>query len=156
MGFAMKTPEKMSNSARETINRLREKNKANYKENSSISDVKNEVNSEKERGRQRASGTSKSMSAIERNSARHNIMKLLLLGEITQGQALKTLRVDVLGLKQENYATLVSVSRKTLSEIENDRGNYTSDIINKVFKPFGLQVGLVPISRHTLSTLLNE
>lgn len=83
-------------------------------------------------------------------------MKLLMQGEMTQGQALKALRLDVLGLKQDNFSTLVSVSRKTLSDIENDRGNYTSDIVNKVFKPFGLQVGLVPISRHTLNKILNE
>ncbi len=83
-------------------------------------------------------------------------MKMLLLGEMTQGQALKALRVELLGLKQDNFSKLVAVSRKTLSDIENDRGNYTSDIVNKVFKPFGLKVGLVPISRHTLNKILSE
>lgn len=96
------------------------------------------------------------MSAFERDDARYKIMKLLLLGEMTQGQALKALRVDLPRLKQEKYSSLVSVSRKTLSDIENERGNYTSDIVNKVFKPFGLKVGLVPISRHTLNQILSE
>ncbi|WP_413530734.1 helix-turn-helix transcriptional regulator [Rahnella inusitata] len=61
-----------------------------------------------------------------------------------------------MGLKQDIFAKLTGVSRKTLSEVENDKGNYTSDIINKVFKPFGLEVGLVPTSRHTLSALFKE
>ncbi|MBP2170460.1 DNA-binding XRE family transcriptional regulator [Erwinia toletana] len=102
------------------------------------------------------SGLSQAMGVDGRNAARLAIIKALLLGEITQGVALKTLRIDVLGLKQDTFARLVSVSRKTLSEVENDKGNYTSDIINKLFKPFGLQVGLVPTSRHILATLFTD
>lgn len=84
----------------------------------------------------------------------NGIIKQLLLGEVTQGNALKSLRIEVLGLKQDAFARLVGVSRKTLSDVENDKGNYTSDIINKLFKPFGLQVGLVPTSKHLLAMLL--
>ena len=80
-------------------------------------------------------------------------MRALISGEVSQGEALKALRINVLGLKQDAFAKLVSVSRKTLSEVENDKGNYTSDIINKLFKPFGLKVGLVPVSQQVLSTL---
>ena len=69
---------------------------------------------------------------------------------------MKALRVNVLGLKQDTFAKLVSVSRKTLSEVENDKGNYTPDIINKIFKPFGLKVGLVPVSRQLYTTLFNR
>lgn len=85
-----------------------------------------------------------------------NIIKNLLLGHITQGEALKMLRLDILSLKQEAYADLVKVSRKTLSDIENNKGNYSSEIINKVFKPFGLKVSLVPISLHIMSDLFKE
>jgi DNA-binding XRE family transcriptional regulator len=80
-------------------------------------------------------------------------MRALISGEISQGEALKALRINVLGLKQDAFAKMVSVSRKTLSEVENDKGNYTSDVINKLFKPFGLKVGLVPVSQQVLSTL---
>lgn len=52
----------------------------------------------------------------------------------------------LIGLKQDTYTNLVRVSRKTLSEIENDRGNYTAEEVNKVFKPFDLKVGLMPRS----------
>lgn len=78
-----------------------------------------------------------------------------MFGDLTQGKALKMLRVDVLGLKQDAFANLVSVSRKTLSEIENNKGNYSSDVINKVFKPFGLKVALVPTSRSMLADLFH-
>ncbi|HHH3454948.1 TPA: helix-turn-helix transcriptional regulator, partial [Klebsiella variicola subsp. variicola] len=72
---------------------------------------------------------------------------------ISQGEALKKLRVEVLGLRQDEYARLVDVSRKTLSDVENDKGNYSAEIINKIYKPFGLETGLVPISKTLISSL---
>jgi len=79
-----------------------------------------------------------------------------LLGELTQGQALKSLRIKILGLKQDVFARLIDVSRKTLSDIENDRGSYNTEILNKVFKPFGLKVGLLPSSSDALKSLLMD
>lgn len=106
--------------------------------------------------RARASKNSQAIDAKERKAAMNAITKKLLLGKISQGTALKELRIQVLGLKQDAFTNLVKVSRKTLSEVENDRGNYTTEVINKLFKPFGLKVGLVPISPHMLSSLLKE
>ncbi|MCS5881417.1 helix-turn-helix domain-containing protein [Klebsiella variicola subsp. variicola] len=76
-----------------------------------------------------------------------------MLGAISRGEALKKLRVEVLGLRQDEYARLVDVSRKTLSDVENDKGNYSAEIINKIYKPFGLETGLVPISKTLISSL---
>ncbi|MEI8593349.1 helix-turn-helix transcriptional regulator [Photobacterium sp. Hal280] len=104
----------------------------------------------------RASRNGPSLSAQARQKRISQITQQLLAGELTQGQALKALRVSVLGLKQEAYASLVDVSRKTLSEIENDRGSYTTDILNKVFKPFGLKVGLIPLSPGALRALMSN
>lgn len=104
----------------------------------------------------RASKNHQFVATTDRKQVISKIMAHLLFGEITQGEALKMLRIKVLGLNQDLYAKLINVSRKTLSEIENDRGNYSADIINKVFKPFGLKVGLVPSSPHVLSLLLKE
>ncbi|MEZ2794160.1 helix-turn-helix transcriptional regulator [Proteus terrae] len=104
----------------------------------------------------RASKNHRFVATTDRKQVISKIMANLLFGEITQGEALKMLRIRVLGLNQDLYAKLINVSRKTLSEIENDRGNYSADIINKVFKPFGLKVGLVPSSPHVLSLLLKE
>ena len=86
----------------------------------------------------------------------NTLIRQLLLGEITQGFALKQFRVNVLGLKQDAYAKLVSVSRKTLSDVENDKGNYSIEIINRIFKPFGLQTGLVPVAKNLLTSLLSS
>lgn len=154
----MKQPEQGSNSVRDTINKI--KARQSVQETSGHDDVASTMpvlNNEPKDNlrRQRVSNNSRAIGTQERKSALNAIIKRVLLGELTQGQALKTLRIDVLGMKQDAFAKLVSVSRKTLSEVENDKGNYTSDIINKLFKPFGLQVGLVPSSRHLLATLFN-
>lgn len=96
----------------------------------------------------------KAVSAAERKTEANKIIKHLLLAELTQGQALKSLRINILGLKQDVFARLVDVSRKTLSDIENDRGSYNTEILNKVFKPFGLKVGMLPSSPDVLKSLL--
>jgi len=106
--------------------------------------------------RQRASKRLMPMTKDEQLIAINHIIKRLLLNEMTQGEALRELRVDVLGLRQEAYTELTGVSRKTLSEIENDKGNYTAEIVNKVFKPFDLKVGLVPTSNQLLAAILTN
>ncbi|KPU06050.1 XRE family transcriptional regulator [Enterobacter cloacae subsp. cloacae] len=103
--------------------------------------------------RQRVSSGLTRISTLDRQAVLHAAIRDILLGKITQGEALKRLRVEVLGIKQDEYAKLVSVSRKTLSDVENGRGNYSADIINKIFKPFGLQTGLVPISKSLIASL---
>ena len=96
------------------------------------------------------------MSKEEQLIAINQVIKRLLLDEMTQGEALRELRVDVLGLRQDAYTKLSGVSRKTLSEIENDKGNYTAEIINKVFKPFDIKLGLVPTSSQLLAAILTH
>ncbi|WP_286146051.1 helix-turn-helix transcriptional regulator [Shigella sp. FC1967] len=93
---------------------------------------------------------------MDRKELINQTMFQLLFGEISQGEALKILRIKVLGLNQERYAKLIHISRKTLSEIENGKGNYSADIINKAFKPFGLKIGLIPYSPHVLLSLLKD
>ncbi|WJV61743.1 transcriptional regulator [Pectobacteriaceae bacterium CE70] len=105
-------------------------------------------------GKVRASKYSKPLNASERKSEMRAVIRKLIYGELSQGQALQALRIQVLGLRQDAYAGMVRVSRKTLSEIENDKGNYTADIINKVFKPFGLKVGLMPVSPSLLKEII--
>ncbi|PYF82289.1 hypothetical protein DFP75_103115 [Marinomonas alcarazii] len=104
--------------------------------------------------RQRASKSLEPMTNEEQLIAINQIIKRLLMNEITQGMALRELRVSVLGLRQDAYTKLTGVSRKTLSEIENDKGNYTTEIINKVFKPFEIKVGLVPTSSQLLAAIM--
>ncbi|MCW4630666.1 MULTISPECIES: helix-turn-helix transcriptional regulator [Marinomonas] len=106
--------------------------------------------------RQRVSKNLQPMSKEDQLIAINQIIKRLLLDEMTQGEALRELRVDVLGLRQDAYTKLSGVSRKTLSEIENDKGNYTAEIINKVFKPFDIKLGLVPTSSQLLAAILTH
>ena len=106
--------------------------------------------------RQRASKSLMPMTKEEQLIAINQIIRRLVLDEMTQGEALRELRVDVLGLRQEAYTKLTGVSRKTLSEIENDKGNYTAEIVNKVFKPFEIKVGLVPTSSQLLAAILTH
>ena len=86
----------------------------------------------------------------------NSIITKLLFSEITQGDALIQLRIQVFGFNQEKYAKLVNVSRKKISDIENNRSNPSVDVLNKVFKPFGLNVGLIPISPSVLRNVLDD
>jgi DNA-binding XRE family transcriptional regulator len=106
--------------------------------------------------RSRASKSLEPMSKEDQLVAVNQIIKRLLLNEISQGMALRELRVNVLGLRQEAYTELTGVSRKTLSEIENDKGNYTPEILNKVFAPFELKSSLVPTSSQLLIAILSS
>ncbi|MCE0558706.1 helix-turn-helix transcriptional regulator [Motilimonas sp. E26] len=151
-----------TNSSKESVNDVVNHLRQNRKQNTSVQQIKSDdkvkadaVNTGS-RTSQRASKKTLPTKAAERSKIVNQIVKQLLFGELTQGQALKELRINVLGLKQDVYAKLVDVSRKTLSDIENDRGNYKTDILNKVFKPFGLKVGLIPSSSNMLNSLLDN
>lgn len=104
----------------------------------------------------RASKHKKMLDIYQRSAMRDEIMHRLLLKEITLGQALKYLRLNLLAMKQERYAQLVKVSRKTLSDLENDKGNYSIDIINQVLRPFELEMGVVPIKPVLFTQFLAE
>lgn len=99
-------------------------------------------NAEKQANRQRVSDGMPRIEGLERTQAKDAVLARLAKGELSQGQALKILRVEVLGLKQEQFAKMVNVSRKTLSDIENDKGNYSVNTLNQIVRPFGLRVGL--------------
>lgn len=86
----------------------------------------------------------------EREEKLLDVARQLLADEISEGQALRLLRRDVLGLSQEAYASLVGISRRTLSDLEHDRANITLAALNRVFRPLGLKVGLIPRQRVLL------
>lgn len=79
-----------------------------------------------------------------------------LLGTLTQGELLSYLRKIVLKLSQEKYATLVGVSRRTITDIEQNKGSQTTQILDKVFKPLGLKTGLVPTHTHIAKKILQQ
>ena len=77
-----------------------------------------------------------------------------LFGKITLGQLLSYLRKNVLGLTQEKYAAMVGISRRTLTDIEQDKGQLTQVVLDKVFKPLGLKAGLVPTNEHIVHKVI--
>lgn len=56
------------------------------------------------------------------------LLKRFYASELTEGQLLRALRRDVLGLNQTRYATLVGISRRTLSDLEGDKSNVTLEV----------------------------
>lgn len=79
-----------------------------------------------------------------------------LLNEITLGQLLAYLRKNILGMSQEQYANLVGVSRRTLTDIEQNKGKLTQSVLDKIFKPLGLQAGLVPTHEHIVRKIIKS
>lgn len=92
--------------------------------------------------RQRASDAPPDLQGLSRTQARDQVIEQFMQGDLTQGELLKKLRIEVLGIKQEEFAKLVKVSRKTISDVENDNGNYSINTINQIFRPFGLVLKL--------------
>lgn len=71
----------------------------------------------------------------------------LSAGSIGIGVAVKRLRNEVTGLRQEQFASMCRISLRTLRQIEQDEGNPTFQTLNAVFNPFGMQVGIIPLRR---------
>lgn len=90
----------------------------------------------------------------DREAAFLALLRQFYSSELTDGQLLRALRRDVLGLSQTRYAALVGISRRTLSDLEGDKGNVTLAVMNRVFKPLGLRVGLLPRQRGLLDQAL--
>ncbi|MFW3616480.1 helix-turn-helix domain-containing protein [Billgrantia antri] len=57
---------------------------------------------------------------------------------------MRRLRRDTLGLSQQAYADLVGASGRTLSDLEQGKGNVSLAVMNRVFRPLGLRIGQLP------------
>jgi DNA-binding XRE family transcriptional regulator len=98
----------------------------------------------------------KKLTGEEREALLIQLLLEVMRGERTEGSLLHTLRKEVTGMNQDQYAALVNISRRTLSDIERDAGNQTIPIVNRALKPFGLKVGLVPRNKTLLERLLKH
>ncbi len=98
----------------------------------------------------------KHMTGEEREALLINLLQEAMSGTRTQGNLLSTLRKEVTGLNQEQYAARVGISRRTLSDIERDTGSPTIAVVNRAFKPFGLTLGLLPRNQSLLERLVRE
>ena len=68
-------------------------------------------------------------------------------GTLQIGEAVRRLRVEVTGLHQSQFARMCKISLRTLVHIEHGEGNQTLKSLNAVFRPFGLQMGVVKVRR---------
>ena len=97
----------------------------------------------------------KPRSVDDREAALVLLLQRYYAGELTDGQLLRALRREVLGLSQTRYSELVGISRRTLSDLEGDKGNVTLEVKNRVFRPLGLEVSLLPRKRSLLEQALS-
>lgn len=97
----------------------------------------------------------KELTSIEREALLTTLAAQLVREEISSGQVLRQLRREVLGMSQTQYADLVGISRRSLSDLEADKASPTVALLNQVFRPLGLQVGLLPRNRELCERLLS-
>ncbi|MGL4713474.1 MAG: helix-turn-helix transcriptional regulator [Shewanella sp.] len=95
-------------------------------------------------GRKKMSVNRKPLTLKEREDLLLAATSDLFSGKKTQGQVLKWLRVELLSLSQDQYAKMVGVSRKALSDIESDKGKNGVELISRVFSGVGFRIALMP------------
>lgn len=96
------------------------------------------------------------LTSAEREALLLEMVEQLFVRNITPGAVLRKLRREVLGMNQTEYAALASISRRTLSDIETDKGSPSLALLNRAFRPFGLTAGLLPRSPALRQRLLNR
>ncbi|MCL1049545.1 helix-turn-helix domain-containing protein [Shewanella abyssi] len=84
----------------------------------------------------------------------------LMAKEITTGQALKKLRVSLLSINQDEYAKMVGLTRKVISEIERDKSKSNVDVLNQSLRGVGLNIAILPrdkfLQEQVLKSDINE
>ncbi|MBU6958300.1 helix-turn-helix domain-containing protein [Pseudomonas sp. CVAP len=88
-----------------------------------------------------------SMTVAERTLLIESIQQGLANDTLAIGEAVRQLRVEVTGLHQSQFAKMCKISVRTLVHIEHGEGNQTLKSLNAVFRPFGMQMGVVKIWR---------
>lgn len=64
-------------------------------------------------------------------------------GSLALGAGVRKLRVEVAKMQQTQFARMCKISVRTLIQIEQGEGNPTLNSLNSVFRPFGLQMGVL-------------
>ena len=98
----------------------------------------------------------KNLTPMDRQQLIEDIQLKSASGEESLGTSIRRLRLEITGLDQDSFATMCKLTTKTLSTLENDRGNPTINTLNGILKAFGLAMTLgslrhkpiKPISPH--------
>ena len=88
-----------------------------------------------------------SLSLSQRAQVIESIEQGLSDGSLEIGDPVRRLRTEVTGLHQSQFAQMCKISVRTLVHIEHGEGNQTLKSLNAVFRPFGLQMGVVKVRR---------
>lgn len=72
-----------------------------------------------------------------------SVMAGIADGSLELGAAVRRLRVEVAKMQQTQFAKMCKISVRTLIQIEQGEGNPTLNSLNAVFRPFGLQMGVI-------------
>lgn len=88
-----------------------------------------------------------SLTIEERTQLIDSIQAALADGTLDIAAAVRRLRTEVTGLQQTQFARMCKISVRTLVHIEHGEGNQTLKSLNAVFKPFGMQMGVVKLRR---------
>lgn len=78
---------------------------------------------------------------------RQHFYEQLIAGELSLSMASKRMR-ELINLDQDDFAKLVGVAPRTLKDFEAGRGNPTLLTLQKIAKPFGLEVMFRPAGRQ--------
>jgi len=87
------------------------------------------------------------LSLEQRGALIDDIQQELAAGRLSLGDAVRRLRTEVTGLHQSQFARMCKMSLRTLVHIEHGDGNPTLKSLNAVFKPFGLQMGVLKVQK---------
>ncbi|RVU34333.1 XRE family transcriptional regulator [Rheinheimera riviphila] len=63
---------------------------------------------------------------------------------LSMGKGAKQIRIELLGMSQQEFSAFVKLSRQTISDIENDRADLTMRSVNKLFAIIGMTLKLAP------------
>lgn len=91
-------------------------------------------------------GAASVMDILERERFLKDLLEELSLGNISIGEAVHSLRKEVTGLKQDQFALMCNISLRALRQIEHDEGNPTIQTLNNIFKLFGMKMGVIKSS----------
>lgn len=81
---------------------------------------------------------------------RDTLILKMYRGEMTLGEFIRGIR-DLNGMTQAQFAKFTKLSRQTIINIEQDKGNYSLNTINRVLKMGGLKLGIAPpqkVAKH--------
>ncbi|MDQ2077490.1 helix-turn-helix transcriptional regulator [Marinimicrobium sp. ABcell2] len=87
----------------------------------------------------------KSRTGAEREALVNSLLAEQIQGRITYGDMLRQLRIELTGMTQAEFASLAGISRRSLTQLENDGSNPTVAVFGRAFRPFGLRVGFTPM-----------